>query len=58
MTLFELGSLSLSVAKPTSRNKPQAKCQKADEPIYKFADIDGHFRRVTGETGPAEFKLV
>jgi hypothetical protein len=30
MTLFELGSLSLSVAKPTSRNKPQAKCQKAD----------------------------
>jgi hypothetical protein len=30
MTLFELGSLSLSVAKPTSRNKPQTKCQKAD----------------------------
>jgi hypothetical protein len=30
MTLFELGSLSLSVAKPTSRNKPQAKSQKAD----------------------------
>jgi hypothetical protein len=26
------------------------------EPIYKFADINGYFRRVTGETGPAEFK--